>query len=819
MANVLKIKRSSVAGKLPLTTDLQLGELAINTTDGRLFTKKNVSATDYIVEFLSTDSAFKTNAVVATTANITLSATQTIDGVVVAVGDRVLVKDQSSAAQNGVYIVAAGAWTRAPDMDTAAKCAGAKVSVNSGTTNGGRCFDTDFKSTDTLGTTSMTWARALDMGAIGVDVQAYDADLSAIAGLAGTSGLLKKTAANTWTLDTTTYASTSSSNVFTANQDFGNGTAAVYLDLNGIAGSDRALVFKTAGVTRWTFNTNTSAESGSNAGSNFELYRHTDAGAYIDTVMSCNRATGITNFKELSLGTDLAVQYGGTGVSTLTGIVKGNGTSAFSAAVAGTDYVTPAGNVATATQLATSRNINGVGFNGTADILVPSIYDSNYRRITNPGGAEYVTTTASVTGALQVTLPVGYTNTMMRMTIKVFNYITNESFDVICGGYNYSTSPSWVNTFAYILGNPGTDRRFTVRFGYTAGGKCCVYIGELATVWTYPQFFVTDVQLGYSGQSASWVSGWATSVQASAFENVTSTLSAAQVGYATSTNVAGAAVLRDGSGNFSAGTITASLNGNAATVSNITRTTDTTTDLNSLTTSGFYRVNTNTNTPFPYGQMITAYGGGDTIGQLYFNYTNGYIYTRAGNPAIVGGAGSWSAWRTVLNDANVSSYVNSVPTGAIMPYAAATAPTGWLLCYGQAVSRTTYAALFALVGTTYGAGDGSTTFNVPDLRGRVPAGQDNMGGTAANRITAAGSGITGTTLGASGGAETHTLVNAQLSSHTHSVSNTLISGSSGTLSNTTLLRAVGNTTSGTAGSGNAHNNTQPTIITTYIIKT
>lgn len=556
MANVLKIKRSSVAGKLPLTTDLQLGELAINTTDGRLFTKKNVSATDYIVEFLSTDSAFKTNAVVATTANITLSATQTIDGVVVAVGDRVLVKDQSSAAQNGVYIVAAGAWTRAPDMDTAAKCAGAKVSVNSGTTNGGRCFDTDFKSTDTLGTTSMTWARALDVGAIGVDVQAYDADLSAIAGLAGTSGFLKKTAANTWSLDTATYASISSSNVFTANQDFGNGTGAVYLDLNGAAGSDRALVLKTAGVTRWTFNANTSAESGSNAGSNFELYRHTDAGAYIDTVMSCNRATGITNFKELSLGTDLAVQYGGTGVSTLTGIVKGNGTSAFSAAVAGTDYVIPSGTVANATQLATARNINGVGFNGTADILVPSIYDSNYRRITNPGGAEYVSQVSSVTGALQITLPVGYTNTMMRMTIRVFNYASNQSFDVVCGGYNYATSPSWVNTFAYILGNPDTDRRFTVRFGYTAGGKCCVYIGELASSWVYPQFYVTDVQLGYSGMSSSFVTGWATSVQASAFENVTSTISACQVGYATSTNVVGAVVLRDGSGNFSINNIT-----------------------------------------------------------------------------------------------------------------------------------------------------------------------------------------------------------------------------------------------------------------------
>jgi microcystin-dependent protein len=63
-----------------------------------------------------------------------------------------------------------------------------------------------------------------------------------------------------------------------------------------------------------------------------------------------------------------------------------------------------------------------------------------------------------------------------------------------------------------------------------------------------------------------------------------------------------------------------------------------------------------------------------------------------------------------------------VPTGALLPYTNAAAPTGFLLCDGAAVSRTTYAALFAVCGTTYGIGNGSTTFNVPDLRGRLPTG-------------------------------------------------------------------------------------------------
>lgn len=94
-----------------------------------------------------------------------------------------------------------------------------------------------------------------------------------------------------------------------------------------------------------------------------------------------------------------------------------------------------------------------------------------------------------------------------------------------------------------------------------------------------------------------------------------------------------------------------------------------------------------------------------------------------------------------------------VPVGSAVEYYGSTAPAGWLFAAGQEVSRTTYAALFAAIGTTYGVGDGSTTFNLPDSRGRVVVGRDNMGGTPANRVTNAGSGITATTLGATGGSQ------------------------------------------------------------------
>lgn len=101
---------------------------------------------------------------VATTANITLSGTQTIDGIAVVAGDRVLVKDQTTASQNGIYVVAAGAWSRSADANIISELAGACVSVDSGTTNGGYRFDTNLKTTDTLGTTSVTFYRILDLG-------------------------------------------------------------------------------------------------------------------------------------------------------------------------------------------------------------------------------------------------------------------------------------------------------------------------------------------------------------------------------------------------------------------------------------------------------------------------------------------------------------------------------------------------------------------------------------------------------------------------------------------------------------------------------
>lgn len=160
-----------------------------------------------------------------------------------------------------------------------------------------------------------------------------------------------------------------------------------------------------------------------------------------------------------------------------------------------------------------------------------------------------------------------------------------------------------------------------------------------------------------------------------------------------------------------------------------------------------------------------------------------------------------------------------VPSGVIMPYAGSSEPTGWLLCSGNAISRTTYSSLYSAIGTTYGSGDGVNTFNIPDLRGRVIAGRDDMGGTAALRVTSSGSnansGITGTTLGANGGTQTHILTTAELP--TFSIRSTTSTTNPAFGDNTPL--PVADDINTTVGENYPHQNMQPTMILNYIIKT
>lgn len=160
-----------------------------------------------------------------------------------------------------------------------------------------------------------------------------------------------------------------------------------------------------------------------------------------------------------------------------------------------------------------------------------------------------------------------------------------------------------------------------------------------------------------------------------------------------------------------------------------------------------------------------------------------------------------------------------VPVGAVVAYGSSTAPKGWLSCLGQEVYRGDYPDLFAVIGTTYGAGNGTTTFNLPNLSGRVVVGQGS------------GSGLTSRSMGATGGAETHTLTTGEIPSHSHTSNAT--GGAVGLITanglNTAsevdssavepnLYAAPAALSIDNAGGGGAHNNMQPFAVLNYIIR-
>ena len=170
--------------------------------------------------------------------------------------------------------------------------------------------------------------------------------------------------------------------------------------------------------------------------------------------------------------------------------------------------------------------------------------------------------------------------------------------------------------------------------------------------------------------------------------------------------------------------------------------------------------------------------------------------------------------------------------GTIEMYAGQEAPAGWLICDGSAISRTTYSKLFEVIGQTYGAGDGNTTFNLPDMRGRVPVGMNNTSLPNGKYTT-----FSDRNIGITGGAEVHTLTQAQLPSITGSFgirrwgTGGLVLTTSGKMSYSTYSatnnpcgtygtnQSIGDKVTMSFGSGGSHNNMQPFTVINYIIST
>lgn len=153
------------------------------------------------------------------------------------------------------------------------------------------------------------------------------------------------------------------------------------------------------------------------------------------------------------------------------------------------------------------------------------------------------------------------------------------------------------------------------------------------------------------------------------------------------------------------------------------------------------------------------------------------------------------------------------PSGVIASFGGTTAPIGYLMCDGSAVSRTTYALLFAVIGTTYGVGDGSTTFNLPDLRQRFPLGK--------------AAGGTGSTLGGTGGAIDHTHgiahthdvdpPNATTGAPSATVQATILTGGAGSPTHTHDVN-IGSFTSEAASASTSGTANAPFLSVNFIIK-
>lgn len=163
-----------------------------------------------------------------------------------------------------------------------------------------------------------------------------------------------------------------------------------------------------------------------------------------------------------------------------------------------------------------------------------------------------------------------------------------------------------------------------------------------------------------------------------------------------------------------------------------------------------------------------------------------------------------------------STVRSQVPVGSILSSGLTAVPGGFLLCNGLAVSRTVYADLFAAIGTTYGVGDGVTTFNLPNLVGRAPIGA----GTYTDPVL----GPTVRTLGGAIGAAAHTLSVGEMPSHSHAAlggGQIAEIGGSGSLSwnGTGAPTNFSNSTTTSVGGGGSHNNMQPSLVLNWIIKT
>ena len=433
----------------------------ISTTTGTISTTPSANqdiANKFYVDTVAQGLGPKAACSAGTTANITLSGLQTIDGYSVTAGQRVLVKNQTASAENGIYVASASAWTRATDMDTWSEVSGAYTVLLNGTSNADTGWVCTASASGTIGVTAMPWVQ-------------FSGSATYFAGIGLTL------ASNTFSITNTgvTAASVgSASKTLTA-------TVNAQGQLTALADTNIAIV-----ATQITSGT-------------------------IDTARISGSYTGITGVGTLTAGTwnasTIGVAYGGTGATTLTGYVKGSGTSAFTASA--TVPTTDLSGTITNAQLANSTisgvslgsnlfsltigsNLSGTSYNGSAAVTITNTATMVYPAsgIPNSTGSAWGTSYSTTGSGTVLALATGAT--LNSPTISDYETFTAASAPTYTSGRLWYDST--LNALSYnndVTNNTlhiGQETQLKVynNTGSTIAKGAPVYITSTTSGFTYP---------------------------------------------------------------------------------------------------------------------------------------------------------------------------------------------------------------------------------------------------------------------------------------------------------------------------------------------
>ena len=451
------------------------------------------------------DATFKRSVRVATTANISLSGTQTIDGIAVGAGDRVLVKDQSTASQNGIYVVNASTWTRALDANTSSKIASALVAVDSGTSLGGKLFNNDFKTTDTLDTTPIIWNTNLDDGSLvtsgttSIGMIKYNGTTAASGQFDGGTSTPSGTARlNYGGYFYPTYINlTGSSDTTTASSHYYVETGSDgYIRPKTLANVKAEITegfaplvsptLTTPIISGRSVNPYISLSMSTYPASGIEWYSHT-INAWCDYMGNAGTAGqgpkgnitppvgtlvttwGKRSFLENTPGYGWTFEsgtYNATSPNIVAEIRSSDGAANFGGVVTAPSFTgTLTGNASTATTLQTPRAINGTSFNGSADIKIESTYGTTLASAATVSiGAAGTSDTIIISGITDITSFGTASSIGMRRIIRSsgnFKIIASQGTIVTPDGANILMSNSSVievvavSTTSWVVINDG----------------------------------------------------------------------------------------------------------------------------------------------------------------------------------------------------------------------------------------------------------------------------------------------------------------------------------------------------------------------------